>query len=152
MLRSARRARLEAHKTATPPLPDARSFVGCEMEGGHIQRNLGWLWFAGFFGLLASANAQTPSPPAAATQFDGKYEFVSQTNVNETFFTTQTEHVRRCLRPPLKTEPLMIANGEARYTSPRGLQFEGNRRFAGRVDNASTCRAFWQMRRLFARN
>jgi hypothetical protein len=49
------------------------------MEGGHMRRNLGWLWIVGFFGLLASANAQTASPPTTTTQFDGTYAFVSAT-------------------------------------------------------------------------
>ena len=90
-----------------------------------MQKHIGWLWIVGFFALLPASGAQNAAPPSVNTQFDGTYAFVSQTNVNETFFTAQTEHVRRCLRPPLKTEPLTVVNGEARYTSPKGLQFEG---------------------------
>ena len=30
-----------------------------------MQKNIGWLWVVGFFGLLAAANAQTPPPTAA---------------------------------------------------------------------------------------
>ena len=49
-----------------------------------MQTHIGWLWIVGFFGLLAAANAQTALRPAANTQFDGTYAFVSSTKVNET--------------------------------------------------------------------
>jgi hypothetical protein len=39
----------------------------------------------GIFRLVVAADAQTPSPPAANTQFDGTYAFVSSTRVNETY-------------------------------------------------------------------
>jgi hypothetical protein len=50
-----------------------------------MRKEIIWLWTIGFFGLLAAADAQTASPPAANTQFDGTYAFVSATTVNETF-------------------------------------------------------------------
>jgi hypothetical protein len=49
-----------------------------------MQKRIGWFWIIGFFGLLAAADAQTPSPPAVTTQFDGTYAFVSATKLNET--------------------------------------------------------------------
>ena len=126
MLRSPRSGRLEARTTATTPLPDARPFVGCEMEGGHIQRNLGWLWIVGFFGLLASANAQTASPPATTMQFDGTYAFVSATKVNETSMTTTSTRLRPCW--DITARPLTIANGRAKYS---GFGRWGPREFDG---------------------
>jgi len=50
-----------------------------------MQKHVGWLWIIGFFGLTAAATARAPSPPAATTQFDGTYAFVSATRVNETY-------------------------------------------------------------------
>jgi hypothetical protein len=94
-------------------------------ERTQMYKAVGLLWIIGFFGLLAAAGGQPSSLQAATSQFDGTHAFVSQTNLNETFFAVQTEHIRRCLPPPFKTEPLTITSGQARYTSPRGLQFEG---------------------------
>jgi hypothetical protein len=41
-----------------------------------MRRQIGLLWIAGGFGLVAAANAQTPSS-TAATPFDGTYRVVS---------------------------------------------------------------------------
>jgi hypothetical protein len=78
-----------------------------------LWKQIGGLWIIGFFGLLAAANAQTPSPPAASTQFDGTYAFVSATKLNETYTTTRTNRLGQC--GDYRGRPLTIANGQARY-------------------------------------
>jgi hypothetical protein len=88
-----------------------------------VQKHIGRLWIAGFFGSLAIADAQTPPSPTASTQFDGTYAFVSGTKVNETFFAPRTEHILRCGNYP-KGGPLTIMNGQARF-SAGGPGFEG---------------------------
>jgi hypothetical protein len=82
------------------------------------------LWIAGFFGLVAAANAQTPSPPTATTQYDGTYAFVSATKVNETW---RDYHNREypCGYPAKGGLVITIANGHARHTGARGREFEG---------------------------
>jgi hypothetical protein len=50
-----------------------------------MQKQVGWLWIAGPFGFLGAAHAQSVSPPAANTQFDGTYAFISATKLNEPF-------------------------------------------------------------------
>jgi hypothetical protein len=84
-----------------------------------MQKDVGWLWIAGFFISLAATNAQTPSPPTANTQFDGKYTFVSSTNLSETFMTRETNRIYRC-RDLRGRGPLTIANGHARYNDQEG--------------------------------
>jgi hypothetical protein len=81
-----------------------------------MQKHIGCLWVVGFFGLLAAANAQTPSPPAANTQFDGTYAPVSATTLNETFMAGGTRP-GQC--PERKAEPLTIMQAQARYSSRR---------------------------------
>lgn len=78
-----------------------------------MQEHIGWLSIVGFFGLIAAVNAQTASPPAATTQFDGTYAFVSATKVNETYTTRVTNRLGRC--GDYTGRPLTIANGQARY-------------------------------------
>ena len=89
-----------------------------------MQKSVGWAWFAGFFGLLAAANAQTPSPPTSGTQFDGTYGFVSAARVNETYTTTRTHRIGQCAEN-LKVGPLTVVNGQARYSSPGRLTAAG---------------------------
>jgi hypothetical protein len=83
-----------------------------------MQKHVGWLWIAGFFGLLAAADAQTPSSPAA-TQFDGTYAFVSSAKVNETYTATGTNRIGQCGDLPPRG-PLTIENGHARYNLQEG--------------------------------
>ena len=78
-----------------------------------MRKHVGWLWIAGFCGLVAAANAQPASQPAATTQFDGTYAFVSATKVNETYTTKVTNRLGRC--GDYTGRPLTIANGQARY-------------------------------------
>src|SRR5689334_19078264 len=92
-------------------------------EGKHMQKHVGWLWICGFFGLVAGANAQTASPPAAITQFDGTYALVSAMKVNE---TVRDRHNRERPCGDYRTrEPLIIANGQTRHTDAKGREYEG---------------------------
>jgi hypothetical protein len=87
----------------------------------YMQKHIGWLWTIGFFALLGAANAQTASPSVASTQYDGTYAFVSSANVNETWrdFSNRERSCGYHLGGPL-----IILNGQARYTAPR-RDFEG---------------------------
>ena len=87
-----------------------------------MQKNIGWLSVAGFFGLLAAANAQTPPPSAAGTPFDGTYRLVSAATVNATY-TTRKGQTGPC--PNRRAGPLHIANGKARYTTATGYRVRG---------------------------
>jgi hypothetical protein len=89
-----------------------------------VHKLVGLLWIAGFFGLLAAANAQTPSPSTAGTTFDGTYAFVSATKVNETYTTRPGNRIGQCADREMP--PLIIVNGQARRYSKAGLvTFEG---------------------------
>jgi hypothetical protein len=92
-----------------------------------LKKYIGWLWLALFVGLLAAANAQTPSPSTASTKFDGTYTFFSSTKVKETY-TTPSGRMGRCA--DRIAGPLTIMNGQARY-SASGLQI--SREVEGRV-------------------
>jgi hypothetical protein len=89
-----------------------------------MQKHIGRWWIVGFFGLLAAANAQTASPPAAGMQFDGTYRFVSATTLNETYMTTWRTRMGRC-GDIQRMGPLTIANGQARYAGFGRVTKEG---------------------------
>ena len=93
----------------------------------HMQKHIGWLWILGFFALLATAIAQTASPPTASTQFDGTYAFVSRTKVNKTYAVLGSNRIGQCggTATGNHRRPLTIANGQAQYTTVNGLQYEG---------------------------
>ena len=85
-----------------------------------MRKHIGWFWVIGFFGLLAAANAQAPSPPTAGTQFDGTYAFVSVTKVIETF-SDFWGRMKPCL--DMRTVgSLTIANGPAQYSTTNRYQ------------------------------
>jgi hypothetical protein len=84
-------------------------------EGKYMQKHIGWLGIVGFSVGFAAANAQTSSPSAGNTQFDGTYAFVFGAVMNETSYTTGTNRVGRCGYYP-KTGSLTIVNGHARYS------------------------------------
>lgn len=84
-------------------------------------RRIGLLGIVGFLGLVAGAEAQTPSSTAAAP-FDGTYRLVSSAKVNN-MFTTKKGLMAQCLdRVP---GPLKIVHGRARYTSATGYRLRG---------------------------
>jgi hypothetical protein len=85
-------------------------------------KRIGLLGVVGFFGLLATANAQTPSPPAPGASFDGTYRFVSSAKVNPTY-TTRNGQTGFC--PDRRPGPLHVANGRARYTTTTGYRLTG---------------------------
>jgi hypothetical protein len=88
-------------------------------EVKHMQKHIGWFWMIGFFGLIATADAQTASPPAASTQFDGTYAFVSRTKMNETYAVTRSNRIGQCggTGKGNHRRPLTIASGQAQYTT-----------------------------------
>lgn len=96
-----------------------------------MKSSVGWLSIVGFSGVVAAANAQTPGTPSAApvTKYDGTYAFVSGTNVNETYTTKGTEHIKRCGN--YKGGPLTIEHGLTRYGGGPG--FEGTVRSQGEL-------------------
>ena len=85
-------------------------------------KRIGFLGVVGFFGLLATANAQTPSPPAPGTSFDGTYRFVSSAKVNPTY-TTRNGQMGFC--PDRRPGPLHVAKGRVRYTGATGYRLTG---------------------------
>ncbi|HMD64406.1 MAG TPA: hypothetical protein VKF83_10585 [Stellaceae bacterium] len=86
-----------------------------------MRRRIGLLGIVGFFGLVAAADAQTPSSTAAAP-FDGTYRLVSSAKVNN-MYTTKKGLMAQCLdRTP---GPLKIVDGRARYTSATGYRVRG---------------------------
>jgi hypothetical protein len=85
-----------------------------------MQKHFVWLWVVGFFGLVVATDAQTPSPPAANTQFDGTYAFVSSTRVNETYTVTGSNRFGQCGKMR-RLGPLTIVNGQARFSGGGGV-------------------------------
>jgi hypothetical protein len=82
-----------------------------------VKKSVRWLSVGGFFGLLGAADAQTASPPAASTQFDGTYAFVSATKVNETF-TDRSGRMKQCEEG--RAGSLAIVDGHARLRAFEG--------------------------------
>ncbi|MGH7117113.1 MAG: hypothetical protein ACREE9_21780 [Stellaceae bacterium] len=87
-----------------------------------MQKSIGWLCAAGYFGLLAVANAQTPPAATAAAASDGTYAFVSSAKVNQTY-RSRGGQLFQC--PPLSVGPLSVAQGRASYTTATGHQLTG---------------------------
>ena len=83
---------------------------------------IGLIGAVGVFGVLAGAHAQTPSPVASGTTFDGTYRFVSSAKVNQTY-TTRNGRMGFC--SDRRPGPLHIANGRARYTNATGYRLTG---------------------------
>ena len=83
---------------------------------------IGLLGVAGFLGLIAAANAQTPPPAASGASFDGTYRFVSSAKVNPTY-TTRNGQMGFC--PDRRPGPLHVAKGSARYTAATGYRLTG---------------------------
>ena len=81
-------------------------------------RQVGLLSIVGFLGFLATASAQTPR----ATTFDGTYQFVSSTKVNQ-MYTSSKGDMAPC--PDRTPGPLTISHGQAQYTTETGYQVQG---------------------------
>jgi hypothetical protein len=88
-----------------------------------MHKSAGLLWIAGLFGLLAAADAQTPSPPTATSQFDGTYRFVSSSNVNE-IYMAGIARVGRC-PDNKKAGTLHIMNGQVLLSNGPDYRYEG---------------------------
>ena len=86
-----------------------------------MRRQIGLLWIIGFVGFIAAAEAQTPSPTAAAP-FDGTYRSVSSAIVNKTYITRKGMMAQCPGRTP---GPLTIVQGQARYSSATGYRLRG---------------------------
>src|SRR5215467_600490 len=87
-----------------------------------MQKHIAWVSVAGFFGLLAVANAQAPRPAPTGSSYDGTYRLVSSANVNATY-TSRKGQTAPC--PNRRAGPLHIVNGKARYTTATGLRVRG---------------------------
>jgi hypothetical protein len=87
-----------------------------------MQQSIRWLWVAGVLGVSAVAIAQTPPASTAGTSFDGKYRFVSSTNVNATY-TTRKGQTGQC--PSRKAGPLHVVNGRVHYVTATGYRVGG---------------------------
>jgi len=87
-----------------------------------MQKHIAWSCVVGFFGLLASANAQVAAPSVVRTPFDGTYRPVSSATVNATY-TTRKGQTGPC--PNRRAGPLHIENGKARYTTATGYRVRG---------------------------
>ena len=87
-----------------------------------MQRAIGLLRIAGFFCLLTTADAQTPSASGAGAAFDGTYRFVSSARVNKAY-VTRGGQMGQC--PKRRAGPLTVAQGRANYTTATGRQLEG---------------------------
>jgi len=87
-----------------------------------MRRQIGLLSIVGFFGLLATADAQAPPAAAAGTRFDGTYRSVSSTKVNPMSMSSKGD-MAPC--PDRTPGPLTIAQGQARYTTQTGHELQG---------------------------
>ena len=86
-----------------------------------MRRQTSLLGVIGFFGLIATADAQAP-PPAARGQFDGTYRVVSSARVNQ-MYTSKKGLMAQC--PDRVPGTLTIVQGRARYTSATGYRLRG---------------------------
>jgi hypothetical protein len=87
-----------------------------------MRRQIGLLSAVGFFGLLATANAQTLSASTAGPSFDGTYRPVTSAKVTQTY-TEESGNMLPC--PDRMPGPLTIVHGQAQYTDASGDQVDG---------------------------
>jgi hypothetical protein len=87
-----------------------------------MRRSIGLLGIVGFIGALAAVDAQAQPASTAGTVFDGKYRFVSSTNVNATY-TSRKGQMGQC--PSRRAGPLHIVDGQAHYTTASGYRVGG---------------------------
>ena len=87
-----------------------------------MRSSIGLLGIVGFIGAFAAVNAQAQPASTAGTAFDGKYRFVSATNVNATY-TTRKGQTGQC--PGRRAGPLHVVNGRVHYTTATGYRVGG---------------------------
>jgi hypothetical protein len=87
-----------------------------------MHKTVRWLWALGFFGVLATANAQAQEPATVGAAFDGTYQFVSSARLNATY-VDRNGRTGPCLER--RAGPLHIANGQVRYTTATGYKLTG---------------------------
>jgi hypothetical protein len=87
-----------------------------------MHKTVRWLWALGFFGVLATANAQAQEPATVGAAFDGTYQFVSSARLNATY-VDRNGRTGPCLER--RAGPLHIANGQVRYTTATGYKLGG---------------------------
>jgi hypothetical protein len=87
-----------------------------------MRKRVGLLSIAGFFGMLAAANAQTASFTTAAAKFDGTYRLISSASVDLSYMS-HSGQMGRC--PYRRPGPLHIGGGRAYYTTGSGNRVEG---------------------------
>jgi hypothetical protein len=91
-------------------------------EDRFMRTRIGLAGVVGFFGLLATANAQAPSPSGATTSFDGTYRFVSSAKISQTY-TTRNGQTGEC--PYRRAGPLHVVRGRVHYTTATGYRLSG---------------------------
>jgi len=91
-------------------------------ENRLMRGQIGLLSIVGFFGLLATADAQTLSAGTAGPAFDGTYQAASSAKVNS-MYIEQKGNMIPC--PDRMPGPLTIVQGRARYTSDSGYRLRG---------------------------
>jgi hypothetical protein len=83
-----------------------------------MRSRVGLLSLLGLLGLIATADAQTPTN----TAFDGTYRVVSTAKVNQTYLSKAGRALPCVDRTP---GPLTIVNGHAKYTTETGIELVG---------------------------
>ena len=87
-----------------------------------MHSQVGFLGIVGVFGLQAVAFAQTPSPATARAPFDGTYQVVSSTSVNQSY-VQRGGQMGFC--PPATPGPLTIAQNRLSYITESGRRLDG---------------------------
>src|SRR5215471_2013941 len=113
-MRSAEGRRFTGHHATL--IPHLGAGTSRTREEKLMRRRIGSLSIVGFFGLVATAAAQTP-PSTAGASFDGTYRFVSSARVNPNY-TTRNGQMGQC--PDRRAGPLHVAKGRMRYTTTTG--------------------------------
>jgi hypothetical protein len=98
-----------------------------------MRRQLGLVGIIGFFGLhaVAVAQAQSPPPVTARAVFDGTYQVVSSTRVNQTY-VQRGGMTGFC--PEATPGALVIAQNRISYTTESGRRLDGIVGPAGEID------------------
>jgi hypothetical protein len=97
-----------------------------------MRSQVGLLAIAGFFGCLASADAQAPSASRAGTAFDDTYQLLSSSAKVNPMSTSSKGDMALC--PDRTPGPLTIAQDQARYTTETGYELRGPVGPKGKLD------------------